>query len=99
MTKPDFEAIASRRLTGKQVISGGLPYTRQMGEIFAQALNDAYAAGEKSGFDAGLERAAEIAVEQADKLHAAGGIWSHKGIGAHFSAAIRAELRKEKTDG
>ena len=51
--KPDFEKMVYDRLAGKQVVYGGLPYTRQFGEMFVAALEETYAAG--------LERAAEIA--------------------------------------
>jgi hypothetical protein len=55
MSKPDFLRMTVERLSCKQVYMDGRPYTRQFGEVFAAALEEAYAAG--------LERAAEICDE------------------------------------
>lgn len=38
-----FDEIAERLLRGKQAYMGGLPYTRQLGEIISPALRNAAA--------------------------------------------------------
>jgi hypothetical protein len=90
----DFEAIAAKHLAGRQVYSGGTPYTRQFGEIFATALNTAYAAGRAGG----IEEAAKVADEEADAMlaqrdAAIDGTFGGRRLTAEVSKHIAAERR------
>lgn len=67
MTQTDEEKareIAEKHLAGKQVWSGGHPYTRQFGEVFACVLAREITAARAEGRRQGMEEAAGIAISR-----------------------------------